>query len=159
MLVMIYHKTILVIEDDPHERFFMERAFRHNGVRDPIHFVNSGEEAMDYLSGLGRYADRALFAYPTFIISDLNMPGADGFAMLQKIKSNPHWATIPVVIFTSSEEPADIQRAYLLGASFYHAKPDRHEELQSVLKILHDFWMTCKVPDVALPTQPVRPSL
>ena len=108
---MIYHKTILVIEDDPHERFFMERAFRHNGVLDPIHFVNSGEEAMDYLAGLGRYADRAQFAHPTFIISDLNMPGADGFAMLQKIKSNPHWATIPVVIFTSSEEPADIQRA------------------------------------------------
>lgn len=146
---MIYHKTILVIEDDRHDRFLIERAFHENGVQTPIHFVSGAAEAMAYLEGKDRYADRARFAYPTFIITDLKMVGSDGFAMLRELKSNPQWATIPMVIFTSSDDPRDIEQAYRLGASFYHSKPTNYEQLRELLRVLHNYWMTCKVPDLA----------
>lgn len=145
----MYHKTILVIEDDRDDRFLIERAFHENGVQTPIHFVAGVVEAMAYLGGNDRYADRAKFAYPTFIITDLNMPGPDGFAMLRELKSNAQWATIPMVIFTSSKDPRDIEQAYRLGASFYHAKPGDYAALRELLRILHNYWMTCKVPDLA----------
>ena len=143
-----YHATILVVDDDPNDRFFIERAFRQVGVIDPIHTLGDGTEAIAYMMGEGKYADRATYAYPTFITMDLKMPGRDGFAVLDHLKKNPEWAIIPTVILTSSADPDDIKKAYMLGASSYHLKPNSTNALRQQLKVLHDYWMTCEVPQV-----------
>ena len=83
-----YHSTILVVDDDPNDLIFIERAFRAIGVKDPIHTINGGQEAIAYMMGDGKYSDRSLYAYPTFITTDLKMPGADGFAVLEHLKDN-----------------------------------------------------------------------
>ncbi|HWH70924.1 MAG TPA: response regulator, partial [Candidatus Sulfotelmatobacter sp.] len=145
-----YHKTILVVEDDPNDQVFIVQAFRACGVTNPIHTVGSGAEAIQYLMGEGQYADREQFAYPTFITLDLKMPGADGFTVLEHLKSNPQWAVIPVVILSASEDPDDIKKAYMLGASCYHVKPQDYAALCQQLKVLHDYWTTCSVPEVDL---------
>ena len=93
-----YHSTILVVDDDVNDLFFIEKAFREVGVKDPIHTVNGGREAIAYMMGEGKYSDRSLYAYPTFITIDLKMPGRDGFAVLEHLKNNPEWAIIPTVI-------------------------------------------------------------
>lgn len=143
-----YHSTILVVDDDPNELFFIERAFRAIGVKDPVHALNDGREAIAYMMGEGKFSDRQTYAYPTFITTDLKMPGADGFAVLEHLKNNPEWAVIPTVVLTSSRDLDDIKKAYMLGASSYHVKPDSPEELRKILKVLHEYWMTCEVPEV-----------
>lgn len=143
-----YHSTILIVDDQPNDLVFIENSFRAIGVTDPIHVVHDGQEAISYMMGEGKYSDRSKYAYPTFITIDLKMPGADGFAVLEHLKNNPAWAIIPTVILTSSRDPDDIKKAYMLGASSYHVKPDSLEDLRQLLKVLHDYWMTCEVPQV-----------
>jgi len=151
-----YHATILIVDDDANDQSFIEMAFRANGVTGPIHAVSSGNQAIAYLMGEGIYADRTQFAYPTFIMTDLKMPDGDGFEVLQHIKSNPAWAAIPAVVLSGSADPDDIRTAYLLGASTYHTKPASFEELRAQLKILHDYWMTCQIPEVDLTGKQLR---
>ena len=138
----------MVVDDDPNDRILIERAFRAVGVKDPIQVLHDGLEAIAYMKGEGKYADRGLFTYPTFITTDLKMPGADGFAVLEHLKRNPEWAVIPTVVLTGSKDLDDIKRAYALGASSYHVKPHSSADLRLQLKVLHDYWMTCEVPEV-----------
>jgi len=143
-----YHSTILIVDDDTNDLFLIEHAFRESGVKDPIHKANGGREAIAYMMGEGKYSDRSTYAYPTFISIDLKMPVVDGFAVLEHIKKNPAWAIIPTVILTSSQDLDDIKKSYMLGASSYHVKPNSLDGLCKLLKVLHDYWMTCEVPAV-----------
>jgi len=143
-----YHSTILVVDDDPNDLILIEGAFRKIGVIDSIHTVSGGQEAINYMMGEGKYSDRSLYPYPTFVTTDLKMPGVDGLAVLEHLKNNPAWAIIPTVVLTSSRDLDDIKKAYMLGASSYHVKPNTPDELHRLLRVLHDYWMTCEVPEV-----------
>jgi CheY-like chemotaxis protein len=143
-----YHSTIMVVDDSPNDLLFIEKAFREIGVTDPIHKISGGAEAIAYMMGRGKYSDRSLYAYPTFITIDLKMPGTDGFAVLEHLKDNPDWAIIPTVVLSSSRDLDDIRKAYMLGASSFHVKPNSLDGLRRQLKVLHDYWMTCEVPEV-----------
>lgn len=143
-----YHSTILIVDDDPNDLIFIERAFRKIGVNEIIQKVGGGQEAIDYMTGNGKYADRQKYAYPTFVMTDLKMPRVDGFAVLEHLKNNPEWAIIPTVVLSGSRDLDDIKKAYMLGASSYHMKPHAPEDLCKQLKVLHDYWMTCEVPEV-----------
>ncbi len=138
----------MVVDDDPNDLILIERAFRAIGVKDPVHTVNGGEEAIAYMMGEGKYADREKYAYPTFITTDLKMPGADGFAVLEHLQKNPEWAVIPTVVLTSSRDLDDIHKCYILGASSFHVKPSSPAALRHQLQVLHDYWLTCEVPEV-----------
>lgn len=143
-----YHSTIVIVDDDPNDLLFIDRAFRKIGVSSPIHLLRDGQEAIDYMMGEGKFSDRNKYEYPTFISTDLKMPRADGFDVLKHLKINPDWAIVPTVILTSSRDPDDIKKAYKMGASSYHVKPNSYEALHDLLKVLHDYWMTCEVPAV-----------
>jgi CheY-like chemotaxis protein len=143
-----YHATIMIVDDDPNDLLLIEKAFRDIGVTDPIYTIQGGREAIAYMMGEGKYADRSVYTYPTFITTDLKMPGADGFAVLEHLKNNPEWAVIPTIVLTASRDLDDIKKAYMLGASSYHVKPGSPEALRQQLKVLHDFWVTCEVPEV-----------
>jgi CheY-like chemotaxis protein len=80
--------TILVVEDNPDDQFMLKRGFKKIGVTTPVHFANDGLEAIAYMMGEGRFANRSEFAYPTFVMTDLKMPGADGFEVLGFLKKN-----------------------------------------------------------------------
>lgn len=142
------HPTILVVDDDVNDQFLIETAFKKIGVTDPIHSVGDGSEAIKYMMGEGKFADRKKYAYPTFIITDLRMPGKDGFAVLEFLKGNPEWAVIPTIVFSSSADLDDIKKAYMLGASSYHVKPSTNGALMHQILVLHAYWMTCEVPEV-----------
>lgn len=145
---MIYHKTILVVEDDETDAFLIQKGFRENGVTSPIQIVGSGSEAIAYLMGEGKYSDRSKFAFPTFIMTDLKMSRGDGFEVLHHLKHNPEWSIIPTVVLTASDDPDDVKKAYMLGASSFHRKPNGLGNLRRQLKVLHEYWMTCCVPEV-----------
>ena len=146
----------MVVDDDQSDLMLIERAFRAIGVKDPIHTINGGLEAIAYMMGEGKYADRSVYAYPTFITTDLKMPGADGFDVLEHLKNNPEWAVIPTVVLTSSADLDDIKKAYMLGASSYHIKPSSPDGLRNILRTLHNYWLTCEVPQVDSTGRQVR---
>ncbi len=151
-----YHATILVVEDDPNDQFLVERAFRKIGVTDPIQVVGDGAEAIAYMMGEGKYSDRAKYAYPTFVITDLKMPRADGFAVLEFLKGNPEWAVIPTIVLSASTDLDDIKKSYMLGASSYHLKPQSPQELENQLAVINAYWMTCQVPQVDITGKQLR---
>jgi CheY-like chemotaxis protein len=154
-----YKSAILVIEDDANDQELIKVAFGSFGLSGVIHFVSGGIEAIAYMMGEGKYSDRAKYPYPKFIITDLKMPHGNGFDVLSHLKANPTFSIIPTVVLTASSDPDDVKMSYMLGASSYHVKPRTFPELCSQLKVLHDYWMTCQVPEVdasgkQIPTDP-----
>lgn len=140
--------TILVVEDDPNDQLFIKEGLREAGAVCPIHVVSDGVEAIAYMRGEGKYAEREKFAYPTFIIMDLKMPRVDGFGVLEFLKKNPAWKIVPAVVLSASSDLDDIKKSYMLGASSYHVKPQNMDKLRRQLKVLYDYWLTCEVPQV-----------
>ena len=140
--------TILVVEDDPNDQFLIKEGLREAGAVCPIHVVGDGVEAIAYMRGEGKYADREKYAYPTFIMMDLKMPRVDGFGVLEFLKNNPAWKIVPAVVLSASSDLDDIKKSYMLGASSYHVKPQDMDKLNHQLKVLYDYWMTCEVPQV-----------
>lgn len=139
---------ILVAEDDPNDQFLIKTAFKKIGVSDPVQCASDGVEAINYLKGIGEYADREKFVFPTFLLLDLKMPRMNGFEVLRFLKHHPHLVVIPTIVFTSSADQNDITNAYLLGANSYQIKAQTLDGLCRQLKILHDYWMDCEVPMV-----------
>ena len=143
-----YFATILVVDDDENDRWLIERALRAAAVVSPIYLASSGAEAIAYFMGEGKFADREMYAYPTFVMTDLKMPKVDGFGVLEFLKGNPEWAIIPTVVFTASPDRDDIKKAYMLGASSYHVKPHDTAALREFVATLNAYWLTCEVPEV-----------
>lgn len=139
--------VILIVDDDTNDLMFLEAAFKSVGVLTKIQTAHSGQEAVAYLNGEGAYEDRKLHPYPDFILTDLNMPGIDGFAVLEFLKKNPESAVIPTVVLSGSQDNDDIKKAYWLGASSYHVKPSSLTELRHLVKTLHDYWSLCEAPE------------
>ena len=138
---------VLIVEDEPDDRFLLERVFRKVlGDQGSVHLVADGEEAIAYVRGDGKYADRKLYPFPSFILTDLNMPKVDGFGFLEFLKANPAWNVIPRIVFSSSEDDDDIRTAYLVGATVYHRKPATLERLKECAQHMVDYWITCEVP-------------
>ena len=142
-------RTILVIDDDPNDLALIERAFRKNGVTDTILLLGSGDEAIAYLNGEGKYANRDAFEFPSIIITDLKMPGTDGFAVLKHLNSKPEWAVIPTIMLSASSDTNDIKVAYLDGnVDSFIVKPASQAKLQALLKKLYDYWTEVEVPQI-----------
>jgi CheY-like chemotaxis protein len=140
--------TILVVEDDPNDRLFIQRAIEANGVPAELRLATCGEEAIAYLKGEGQFADRAEYQYPSILITDLKMPRGDGLSILAFLKSTPQSAIILTVVLSASGDVDDVKKAYMLGATAYITKPVQPEELSRIVKCLVDFWMLCEVPQV-----------
>ena len=139
-------QTILVIEDDANDRLLLQLAFHRIGVCDPVQIIENGTEALAYLRGQGKYADRSQHPYPTFLITDLKMPGVDGFAVLADLREHPERAITPTIVLSASADSDDIRLAYALGANSYIVKPVDLEELFRLLKLTYDYWHSCDVP-------------
>src|SRR6266567_605609 len=112
-------ESILVAEDDPADAFFLQRAFAKAGVSISLHFVRDGQEVIDYLRGEPPFADRVVYPLPQLLLLDLKMPRLNGFDVLGWLKESPDLKRLPVVVFTSSRETADVNHAYDLGANSY----------------------------------------
>ena len=132
---------ILVAEDDPTDAYFFQRAFKRAGIPVVLHFVRDGQEVLDYLQGLGPFADRADHPLPQLLLLDLNMPRLNGFEVLEWVRDHRGLNGLQTVIFSSSDEPRDINRAYGLGANWYLVKPHSLDELNALVGRFKKFWL------------------
>lgn len=147
--------TILILEDDPNDVFLLQRALKKNSILNPLQIVPDGIEAVAYLSGAGKYADRSTYPFPSFIIMDLKMPRMGGLEVLQWLQDHPEYKVIPTLVLTSSRQQIDIARAYRLGANSYMVKPGSFDELLVMIRKVYDYWVVCARPEPGQPTQPV----
>ena len=138
---MLNNDFILLVEDDPNDVLLIQRAFQKAGLRNALKVVRDGEQAIDYLSGKGNYNQRDRFPLPFLLLLDLKMPGTDGFEVLQWIRSEPTLKRLLVVVLTSSNLQADVDRAYESGANSYLVKPVGFEELVEMVKSIHHYWL------------------
>jgi len=115
-------------------------ALDESRLANPIHFVEDGEQLMDYLKRRGRYADLAEKPYPGLILLDLNMPRKDGREALEEIKADPKLRRIPVVVLTTSKAEEDICRSYDLGVSGFIVKPVTFDSLTEIVRTLGKYW-------------------
>jgi CheY-like chemotaxis protein len=138
---MQHNAPILLAEDDEHERFFLRLALEQSGVANPVITVEDGREAVDYLAGVGPYADRASHPLPGLIVLDLKMPRMSGFDVLAWLSSRPDFKELPVVVLSSSALDSDIQRAKELGADDFQVKPLGFERLVDIVRALHSRWL------------------
>jgi CheY-like chemotaxis protein len=140
--------TILVIDDSEDDLIFILRAWQRLGVTNPIQTVRSGDEAIAYLRGDGKYSHRSIYTYPSFITIDLKTPSGDGLSVLEYLKRNPERAVIATAVLSASRDLDDIKKSYMLGASSFLVKPASLGELQKMLKTLYDYWRMCEIPQI-----------
>jgi CheY-like chemotaxis protein len=131
---------ILIADDDAEDRMLVKDALDEGRLKNDIHFVENGEELVDYLHNRGKFEDKAKFPTPGLILLDLNMPKKDGREALKEIKADPHLRLIPVVVLTTSKAEEDILRTYDLGVSSFITKPVTFTALVDVMKTLSKYW-------------------
>lgn len=130
-------RTILLVDDNEDDVFIMRTVFRKVGISNPVQVLTNGEEAIQYLSGEGEFADRERFPLPAIILLDLNMPRVNGFEVLNWIRKQPGLKRLIVEVLTASSRPGDVERAFDAGANSYLVKPSRMEELIETMTAWH----------------------
>jgi CheY-like chemotaxis protein len=131
---------ILYADDDPEDRMLVKDALEESRLANELHFVEDGEDLMNYLHRRGKYVDLKDTRYPGVILLDLNMPKKDGREALKEIKQDPTLRRIPVVVLTTSKAEEDIYRSYDLGVSGFIVKPVTFETLTEAIKTLGKYW-------------------
>jgi CheY-like chemotaxis protein len=143
------HIKILLVEDDDGHARLIERNLRKVSLINPIDRVADGQEAMDYLMNQGRFTDRKQYPRPKLILLDINLPRLDGIEVLERIKHDPTLCALPVIMLTSTDTQAEIDRCYRAGASGYVAKPVNISTLGEKLNRLGMFLEIVELPQVA----------
>ena len=127
---------ILLAEDDPNDVFFLQRALAKAGINFPLHVVRNGQEALEYLGGLGKFSDRGTYPLPSLLLLDLKMPFVDGFEVLAWVRLQSPLKQLRVFMLTSSAEDRDRQKAAELGANGYFVKPPTREMVEEIVQLL-----------------------
>jgi CheY-like chemotaxis protein len=117
------YDTILVVDDNPDDVALVKRVFETSRILNPIQCVADGEDAICYLKGEGRYADRGKHPYPILLLLDVKMPGKSGLEVLAWLQSDPRHKSLPVVMLTIVTDLREIREAYRLGAHSFLVKP------------------------------------
>jgi CheY-like chemotaxis protein len=129
---------ILLVEDDPGDELITREAFEHNKLKNNLRVAHDGEEGLDFLYRRGRFPDAPR---PDLILLDLNLPKYDGRQLLEKVKSDPDLARIPVVVLTTSSAEEDILRSYQLHANAYVTKPVDLDQFMSAVRQIDEFFV------------------
>jgi CheY-like chemotaxis protein len=132
-------KWILLAEDDAPLAELTTLALKPEKLACEVIVVGDGAKALDCIRRHGEFEARP-GGHPALVLLDLKMPKVDGLEELRQIKSDTRLKNIPVVMFTSSREPADLRRSYQLGVNAYVVKPADFREFSKTLNWLGQFW-------------------
>lgn len=138
--------VVLYVEDEEDDIFLVRHVFKEAGITHPIVSLSDGEAAIDYLKGAGQYADRLVHPLPILMLLDINLPLVSGLEVLTWVRSESAVAGLPIVMLSSSSQPADVKRAYQMGANAYLVKPSGLSKLLAMVQAIRDFWLLQNQP-------------
>ncbi|HWI56588.1 MAG TPA: response regulator, partial [Bacillota bacterium] len=134
-------RCILYVEDDANDVFLLRTAFEDAGIADPILVVSDGQQAIDYLRGVGNYSDRSQYPLPILVLLDLKLPRQSGLQVLAWIRAQPALKGLVVIMFTSSHQPMDLEQAYDLGVNSFIVKPVGLQERLELAQFFKGWWL------------------
>jgi CheY-like chemotaxis protein len=129
------HVTIFLVEDDPGHAILIEKNLRRGGIANEIMTVNDGQKAVDFLLKRDGYANDTQPA-PLVILLDLNLPVLDGYQVLKILKNDERTRQIPVIMLTTTDNPAEVAKCYELGCNVYITKPVEYEAFSQAIRNL-----------------------
>jgi two-component system, response regulator len=132
---------VLLVEDNPRDAEMALRTLRKRNLANNVVHVKDGEEALNWLFGLGRYAGRDPSNHPKVVLLDLKLPKVDGLEVLRAIRADERTQLIPVVVMTSSREERDVIESYQLGVNSYVVKPMDFEGFSTAVAELGHYWL------------------
>ena len=130
---------ILYVEDGPDDVFFMQRAFRKIAPEVELKVITNGQEAADFFDATKNQGTP--FSPLALVILDLNLPGRSGMEVLAQIRKKSRYQTVPVILFSASNQQSDIDACYLEGCNAYLIKPNDPEGLRNLVTLINDFWL------------------
>ena len=131
--------TILIAEDEEIDVILLRRAFLAAGVEHPLQVTRDGQEALDYLMSLQNH--ECGVAWPVLFLLDINMPRCNGLEVLDRLRDLPFSRAIPIIVFSSSNHPRDVEQAYRLGANAYLVKPTSTAQRTEMIRTIRAFWL------------------
>lgn len=134
-------RDILLVEDSPDDIELTLRAFRRHDPVQRIAVVEDGEEALEYLFAEGRYRERNASRQPDLVLLDLHLPKLSGLDVLVRLRADPRTSLLPVVMLTTSAEPADLENSYAEGVNSYVRKPLDYQDFVEVVGQLERYWL------------------
>jgi CheY-like chemotaxis protein len=132
---------VLMVEDNPRDAEMALRTLRKRNLANNIVHVKDGEEALNWIFGLGPYAGRDPSHHPKVVLLDLKLPKVDGLEVLRAIRGDERTQLIPVVVMTSSREERDVIESYQLGVNSYVVKPVDFEGFSAAVAELGHYWL------------------
>ena len=129
---------VLYVENDENDIFLFHRALKRLGFAHRFESTKNGRAALAYLQGEGPFADRQRYPWPALLVLDLKMPELSGLDVLRWLRAQPAFASLPVLLLSSSTQPSDIEEASRGGANAYAVKPGTPQQLEEMLKSIRD---------------------
>lgn len=140
-------RAILVVEDSPEDFEVLERACKKAELDMPLVRCKSGQEALDLLYKTGEYEDIQNVPTPAMILLDLNMPGTNGYDLLEKIKNDKDLKSLPIVVLSTSSSVEDVLCSYRSGANSYISKPEDMKGYVAMAETIKNYWFSfCRLP-------------
>lgn len=130
---------ILLVEDNEGDIRLTIEAFKEAKIKNQIHVVRDGEEALQYLRKEAAFAD---VRTPDIILLDINLPKIDGKEVLHAMKHDPALKTIPVIMLTTSSSETDVQESYSNHANCYVIKPVDLNKFMEVIRSIEEYWVS-----------------
>lgn len=137
---------ILLVEDNHDDVDLALMALGKTGIAEDVAVAHDGVEALEYLSGTGRFAGRDHTLLPKVVMLDLKMPRMDGLEFLRRIRAEERTRFLPVVVFTTSNENRDRLESYKLGANSYLTKPVEYKAFAETIRQLAAYWLMLNQP-------------
>lgn len=138
--------TMLLVEDDPGHARLIEKNLRRAQVMNKLVLLQDGHQAINYLFGVNHpQLDPGSWSL-VLVLLDLNLPGLDGFQVLERLKSDPRTSHIPVIVLTTTDDPYEVQRCYDLGCNIYVVKPVEYTQFSETIQKLGRFLSVVTIP-------------
>ncbi len=141
-------KTVLLVEDSADDEALTLRALSRHGLVNEVVVARDGVEALDFLFATGSHAGRDASQLPLLMLLDLKLPRVDGLEVLRRLRADTRTAALPVVVLTSSNEPADIAGSYEQFANSVIRKPVNFADFVEVVRKLGIVWLMLNVPPI-----------
>ncbi|MEI6519496.1 MAG: response regulator [bacterium] len=133
--------VVLLVEDDAAHAEIVRRNFTDCRLANRMMHVDNGQAALDYLHHQSEFSDHADSPRPGIILLDLRLPKVNGLEVLQHIKTNPEFSSIPVVVLTTSKAEQDMVKAYALHANSYLVKPVDFTKFTELMTTFGFYWV------------------